>query len=53
MNTKFYLLVLNDGLGRTTEIGLFTNMEKVYKYESENQIGIYESYEVKELQFIE
>jgi hypothetical protein len=50
---KVFFLILDDGLGRKTEIGAFTSMEKAYKYQAENPKGLYEYWEVKEICIIE
>jgi hypothetical protein len=50
---KVFFLTLDDGFGRKTEIGAFTSIEKVYKFQSENSKGLYEFWEVKEICIIE
>jgi len=51
--SKIYTLSINDGLGRSTDIGAFTSMVKLQVYKDENPIGAYESYEINEFIFIE
>ena len=49
---KLYLLILNDGLGREAEIGLFTTKELLLQYQIDNPKGLYEEWEIKELNVI-
>jgi hypothetical protein len=47
-----YLLTFNDGMGRTTEIGAFTNIDLLEEYTTNNPVSQYEYYEIKEILII-
>ena len=49
---KIYILKINDGLGRFTEIGAFTSIEKLQSFQIENPISSYESWEIEEFKII-